>query len=73
MGNAGKARDFKLAHTAPAQDWIDAGFAVRSHKAVGANLREIAFREAQAKALAYLTGAGALAMDREAMKHTARP
>ena len=66
-------KDFSLAHTAPAQDWIDAGFAVRSHKAASANLREMAFRDAQAKALVHLTGAGALALDREAMRHAARP
>jgi hypothetical protein len=53
--------------SAPAQQWVDAGLAIRTEKGDTANLADIAFTEAQANKLLYLTGKGAIALDREAM------
>ena len=50
---------------APAQQWVDAGLAVPTQKAKGANFPDMAFLEAQANQLLYLTGKGAIALDRE--------
>ncbi len=55
--------------SAPAQQWIDAGLAIRTGKGETANLAEIAFSEAQANKLLFLTGQGAIALDREAKHH----
>jgi hypothetical protein len=51
---------------APAQRWVDAGLAVPTERGKKANFAEMAFLEAQANQLLYLTGRGALALDREA-------
>lgn len=53
---------------APAQQWVDAGLAIPTEKAKGANFADMAFVEAQANQLLYLTGRGAIALDREARK-----
>ena len=55
---------------APAQQWIDAGLAVRTEKGADANFAQIAFVEAQANRLLHLTGKGAIALDREAKTRT---
>ncbi len=56
-------------HSAPAQEWINAGLATPSKKATEKDLRTISFEEARARALVYLSGAGAEALDREARRH----
>ena len=53
---------------APAQHWLDAGLAIPTEKGKGANFEEIAFSEAQANQLLFLTGRGGLALDREAQE-----
>lgn len=53
---------------APAQQWVDAGLAILTEKGKGANFAAMAFLEAQANQLLYLTGRGALALDREAKR-----
>lgn len=56
-------------HSAPAQEWIDAGLAVLGKKPVHKDLRKISFEEARASALVHLTGRGAEALDREGKQH----
>ncbi|MFL6417002.1 MAG: hypothetical protein ACJ74Y_15170 [Bryobacteraceae bacterium] len=51
---------------APAQQWIDAGLAVRTEKGADKNFAKMAFVEAQANQFLHLTGKGAIALDREA-------
>ena len=50
---------------APAKQWLDAGLATPTEKAKGVNFADMAFLEAQANQLLYLTGKGAIALDRE--------
>jgi hypothetical protein len=56
-----------------AQEWIDAGLAVRGKKAGGTDLRSLPFSHAQAKAFVYLTGEGADTADREAIHNIVKP
>ncbi|MBV8073181.1 MAG: hypothetical protein JO270_25000 [Acidobacteriaceae bacterium] len=56
-------------HTAPAQEWINAGLAVATKKRSEKDLRQVSFEEARANALVHLTGRGAEALDREAKQH----
>ena len=52
-------------HSAPAQEWIDAGLAVVAKKPIHKDLRKISFEEACASTLVHLTGCGAEALDQE--------
>ena len=56
-------------HSAPAQEWIDAGLAVVARKPIDKDLRKISFEEARASALVHLTGRGAEALDQEGKRH----
>lgn len=55
-------------YDAPAQTWIDAGLAAPTQKAATVNFSEISFLEAQANQLVFLTGKGALTLDRESKR-----
>ena len=56
-----------------AQEWIDAGLAVRGEKGKGKDLRSLPFSHAQAKAFVYLSGEGADTADREAIHNVVKP
>jgi hypothetical protein len=56
-----------------AQQWIDAGLAVRGKKGEGKDLRALSFSHAQAKAFVYLNGEGADSGDREAIHNIIKP
>lgn len=60
-------------HDAPVQEWLETGLAALSAKGERTDLRGMSFAEAEAKALAYLTGEGAQQVDREAQRQAARP
>ena len=52
-------------HDAPAQVWIHAGLAHPSEKGKNADFTKMSFLAAQANQLVFLTGKGALTLDRE--------
>lgn len=62
-----------LTHKDSAQEWIEAGLAVRGEKGRGKDLNTLPFSHAQAKGFVYLSGEGASAMDREAIKNVIKP
>jgi hypothetical protein len=55
-------------HSAPAQEWVEAGLAAVAKKPIEKDLRKISFEEARANALVHLTGHGAEALEREGMR-----
>lgn len=55
-------------HDAPAKDWMAAGLAIPTEKGKHANFEGMSFVEAQANQLLFLTGKGALTLDREAKR-----
>ncbi|MBV9266572.1 MAG: hypothetical protein JO061_10430 [Acidobacteriaceae bacterium] len=55
--------------SAPVEEWITAGLVTRSETATDADLRGLTFDVAQAKRLVYLNGKGALALEREGLRH----
>ncbi len=58
------------AFDAPAEEWIQAGLAIPSEKGKGVNFREVSFTAAQANNLVFLTGRGALTLDRVGKQKT---
>jgi hypothetical protein len=55
---------------APVDEWIAKGLATRTSKAASEDLKDLTFDAAQSKKLVFLTGRGALALEREGLQHT---
>jgi hypothetical protein len=54
---------------APAEEWIARGLATLSRETAKQDLKGLTFDAAQAKKLVFLSGTGALALEREGLRH----